>query len=345
MGFNISLFLVASSESQATGVFMHFISASAVAIFVFEFEQRWKSIAFISLSVSLFIIANLVPMDFIPYRTYSPENERIFFILHTVGTALISCFSLFSLLGEHHTLQKGLRKHQKTIESQNRDLRKANEELDRFVYSASHDLRAPLASIRGLITLMGMENPSINSDYTTKIQSRISVMDAFINDIVNYSRNSRTEIVQEQVELQKLIEDIESSLSHFDNAESVEIINDIPPEVSIPTDHYRLRVILTNLISNSIKYADLRKEYPFVKINYCDAQDFRSIIVEDNGIGIDEEHLPKVFNMFYRASQLSKGSGLGLYIAMESIEKLNYKIEIDSTIKIGTSFKILIPKT
>ncbi|MEM6525318.1 MAG: histidine kinase dimerization/phospho-acceptor domain-containing protein [Bacteroidota bacterium] len=260
IGFNIALFLVACSESRDTGVYLHFISSSATAIFLFEYDQRWKAVSFISLSVSLFIVINLVPMDFIAYREYSPENERIFFVLHTIGVTLISCDCLFSVLDQNYHFQKYLRKNQKVIEQKNKDLEKANTELDRFVYSASHDLRAPLASIRGLVSLMEMEKVVSNNDYTSKITSRITVMESYINDIVHYSRNARVEVSPEAVNLHAIVSGIVSSLDHFDNASNLKIENYIDSKLTLNTDPYRLKVILSNVIANAIKYADLKKE-------------------------------------------------------------------------------------
>ncbi|MEM8568759.1 MAG: HAMP domain-containing sensor histidine kinase, partial [Bacteroidota bacterium] len=343
IGFNIALFLVACSESRDTGVYLHFISSSATSIFLFEYDQRWKAVSFISLSVSLFIIINLVPMDFIAYREYSPENERIFFVLHTIGVTLISCDCLFSVLDQNYHFQKYLRKNQKVIEQKNKDLEKANTELDRFVYSASHDLRAPLASIRGLVSLMEMEKVVSNNDYTSKITSRITVMESYINDIVHYSRNARVEVSPEAVNLHAIVSGIVSSLDHFDNASDLKIGNYIDSKLTLNTDPYRLKVILSNVIANAIKYADLKKDVPFVKISMVRVDTSMELRIEDNGIGIDKMHLHSIFDMFYRASQESYGSGLGLYIAVEAAEKLKYKIEVESEINHGTCFKIKIP--
>lgn len=342
LGFNIALFLVAISESLSTGVYLHFVSASAVAISIFEYEKRWKSIAFISLSVSLLLLTNLVSFDLVEYREYSPENNRIFFFVHTLGMAFISCYSIFMLLGHNFGLQAYLRRSHTVVEERNIELRKANEELDRFVYSASHDLRAPLSSIKGLVSLIDKESPS-KSEYTPLVMNRISVMEAFIHDIVHYSRNTRVEVKNEKIGLKSLIEEVISSLSHFDNAQDVKIRNKVVPEIEIHTDPYRLKVILTNLISNAIKYADLQKEDSYIDINFSVKKGSCEIKIKDNGIGIDTEHLEKIFTMFYRATLLSQGSGLGLYIANESAQKMGYKLNVESEERKGSTFVIEMP--
>ncbi len=343
LGFNIALFLVASSESLETGVYLHFVSASAVAISLFEYEDKEKSIFFVSLSVALFLMVNLLSFDFISFREYSPENEDIFYTAHTLGMTASSCFSLFMVLGTNYSLQKFLIRNKRVIELQNDELQKRNEELDRFVYSASHDLRAPLASIKGVIGLMKLENKD-DSEYSTMIMDRISVMEDFIHDIVHYSRNTRAEVKIEKIVLFDLIIEIQKALSHFENAQKIELKNQVDQSLIIESDAYRLRVILTNFISNAIKYADLSKERPSVVIRF-EEQDKQNIIrVEDNGIGIDKNHVTEVFRMFYRASQISEGSGLGLYIAIESAKKLGYELEVQSTKGEGSTFLIKILK-
>ncbi len=121
------------------------------------------------------------------------------------------------------------------------------------------------------------------------------------------------------------------------------IENQIEVEEIIFSDPHRLRVILTNLISNSIKYADLAKERPSIGIDFTRHNGHHEIRIEDNGLGIAPDQLPKIFNMFYRASSISKGSGLGLYIAMESAEKLKYQIDVQSEVGVGSVFSIRIP--
>lgn len=120
--------------------------------------------------------------------------------------------------------------------------------------------------------------------------------------------------------------------------------NKIDANLVINTDLYRLRVVLTNLIANAIKYADLTKGKPFVNVSFENRVDKKVIVVKDNGIGIEKDQLPKIFDMFYRASVTSCGSGLGLYIVQESIKKLNYDIEVQSTFGEGSTFSVVIPQ-
>jgi signal transduction histidine kinase len=343
LGYNISIFLVSSSESHDSGVYLHFITCSTVAIALFSYEVRWRTYLFISFSTILFILIHLVSFDIIAFREIPPFQAKIFFIAHCVGMTIISTYCLFMILGANYSSKKRLIENRKVIETQNQELRKTNEELDRFVYSASHDLRAPLSSIHGLVNLMAIDNQTPKDEFIGKIKRQISNMETLMRDIVNYSRNSRSEVLYESFNLHEIVNDVHSFFSHYENAEHILFENKIPLNQLISSDAFRLRVILNNLISNAVKYADVTKEKSFISVSVHTENGTQQIRIEDNGIGISADHLPKIFDMFYRASSASKGSGLGLYIALESAQKMNYKIEVESVFKKGSIFKINIP--
>jgi signal transduction histidine kinase len=101
--------------------------------------------------------------------------------------------------------------------------------------------------------------------------------------------------------------------------------------------------VFNNLISNAIRYSDPYKKQSFVRIGITTTVDQAHITVEDNGIGIEQEHIEKVFNMFYRATESKSGSGLGLYIVKETLDMLGGKIQVSSTMGKGTTFTLTIP--
>lgn len=230
------------------------------------------------------------------------------------------------------------------LEEQNFELKKLNEELDSFVYSASHDLKAPLTSIKGLVNIAQNEKDIDKlPEYFRMMLTSIEKLDDFIRDIISLSRNSRLEIETEQIDFNGLINDVIDSYNYLDSASHVEKIIKIDKERPLYSDSKRIRIILNNLISNAIRYSDPKKEQPFVKIRIQDLGDYFKIIVSDNGLGIPEEHIDKIFNMFYRASESSNGSGLGLYIVKETSEKLGGSTTVESTLKEGTKFTVVLP--
>jgi signal transduction histidine kinase/ligand-binding sensor domain-containing protein len=230
------------------------------------------------------------------------------------------------------------------VEQKNVELQKVNTELDRFVYSASHDLRAPLTSILGLVKLTRLDGDPVNRlQYLDMVEKSIHKLDGFIHDIINYSRNARTEIESRKVEFEPLINDIMESLKYQSMSNSIRKEIHISGTGDFFTDTKRLEIVLFNLISNAIKYHDLDQEDPFIRIRVAYSHHTAAIEVIDNGRGIDNEHLENIFKMFYRADETSTGSGLGLFIARETIEKIRGSLTVNSTLGKGSAFRIQIP--
>lgn len=237
------------------------------------------------------------------------------------------------------------KENEEALNKTNADLRKSNSELDKFVYSVSHDLRAPLTSMQGIVELTELQSSEeLTGKHMKMLGASIKKLDSFIADILNYSRNSRLDVKCETVNFSELLKDISKELEYMDGTDSKLVIdNTVSEHAAFYSDNNRLRIVLSNLISNSIRYKDSGKENPFVNISVSANEHFAKIVVEDNGIGIKKEQQDKVFNMFYRVSEQSVGSGLGLYIVKETIEKLNGEISIDSMPGVGTKIYVQIP--
>ncbi|AHM61091.1 pas/pac sensor signal transduction histidine kinase [Flammeovirgaceae bacterium 311] len=245
---------------------------------------------------------------------------------------------------DHRLIEHAMNQNTKELLAANEELQKTNSELDRFVYSVSHDLRAPIASVLGLIQITKNENdPEIRQQYFMLMESSLKRLDSFIHDIIDYSRNNRTDSRPVQISFEELTEDVASSLRYMPDAATIELIKDFSEEIPFYTDRQRLKVILTNLFSNAVCYYNPRQPKPHIIIKVSTTKESASIEVSDNGIGIEEEYLPRIFDMFFRAHQESKGSGLGLYIVKETVTKLGGSIRVDSTFRKGTSFSISLP--
>jgi signal transduction histidine kinase len=131
--------------------------------------------------------------------------------------------------------------------------------------------------------------------------------------------------------------------AYMDNASKIEYITQVHQPAPFVSDYKRLEVVLNNIVSNAIRYANMYHSDPFVKIVVDVKPDKALIEVSDNGQGIAREHIGKVFDMFYRATANKAGSGLGLYIVKETIQKLNGSIDLTSEPGCGTSFYIQVP--
>ena len=212
------------------------------------------------------------------------------------------------------------------------------------MYSASHDLRAPLSSISGLIQLIERtRDPGETEQYLNLMKGRIEGLEQFIRDIINFSRNARSEIKTEQVNIRELVDETFEALKFMKGAEAIVLQNELPNPLMIVIDRTRLQIVLFNIISNAIQYKDFNKTISFIHFNSESAERQVIIHIDDNGIGIDNSHHPKMFNMFYRASENAKESGLGLYIVKETMDKLGGTISLQSVLGEGTRLTLKLP--
>lgn len=226
--------------------------------------------------------------------------------------------------------------------SQMRELQRVNSELDNFIYHASHDLRSPLTSIMGLINL-GLKENSIDEahNYLTMIRGRVDHLDALLKDLISVSYNNGME---KEYELFHFEEEVQSILKLLKNPnQSFKVTADVSQQSNFKTDPVRMRAILRNLISNAFKYYNPEVLVPSIHLNIRVGQTHCAILLKDNGIGIHQKFKNKVYDMFFRATERSAGSGLGLYIVKSMVEKLKGRISFESTLNVGTTFLLTIP--
>lgn len=235
------------------------------------------------------------------------------------------------------------KKSEDTLKQQNDELTKINSELDRFVYSASHDLRAPLMSVKGLLNMINVDPDKKNTDnYLKLIETSVDRLDHFITEIIHYSRNARMDIVPKKINFKDVVNESIQSLKYMEEAEQVRSIIHILDHDDFYSDSGRLLIIFNNIISNAVRYRD-RWKNSFIEIDIVTNPEKSIIRFTDNGIGIPDEYQDKVFKMFFRANAESKGSGLGLYIVKSTVDKLGGVISLQSKVGEGTVFQIEVP--
>lgn len=230
------------------------------------------------------------------------------------------------------------------LKQASQELIQANFELDTFVYRASHDLRAPLRSILGLINVAFLKPDRDNIlDCMRMIRDNVGKLDSFITDLTEYSRNNRINLEISAINFQQVLDEAFSNLKYMEGAEhfQINLVNNITG--TFHSDYKRLLVIFSNQISNAIKYSK-KSGNDYLNIEISGAAN-KSIIIKfiDNGIGIENSHIDRIFEMFYRASENSFGSGLGLYIVKQVIEKLHGSISVTSEMDLGTTFTLILP--
>ena len=226
----------------------------------------------------------------------------------------------------------------------NEELIKINGELDQFVYSVSHDLRSPLLSIKGILSLINTcENEEERLLYLSLITKSVDRLDNTVLEILDYSRNARLENIITEFHFRELIDNIFGDLAYITD-ENVELRLFIECPEIVQMDKPRMDILMKNLISNGIKYRRQSNEVSYVEVKLQSDSEFYIITIRDNGEGIKEENQEKVFDMFYRASTTAAGTGLGLYICKDIISKMNGKMMLKSEFGRGTEIKLTLPK-
>ncbi|HEU5147261.1 MAG TPA: hybrid sensor histidine kinase/response regulator, partial [Chryseosolibacter sp.] len=249
-----------------------------------------------------------------------------------------------ALRQRHHEVKR--KKAERTLRKQNEELIKINKELDSFVYSVSHNLRAPLMSVLGLINLVQLENKNADQslhDYFEMMQQSIHKLDDTLKEILDYSRNARSALTISEVDVRKMVLESFDKMKYMEGSEDIVKSVKIEEDVAFYTDPYRLSVIINNLVSNAIKYRDIHKKDHELVVEAMFSDTDLILNFRDNGIGISPEYLPRIFEMFFRATERSEGAGLGLYIVKETVDKLHGTITVDSVMGEGTTFKVVVP--
>jgi PAS domain S-box-containing protein len=223
-------------------------------------------------------------------------------------------------------------------------LKATHNELETFMYKSSHNLKGPSASILGLIDLAKREiDDSASLKYLEMIEISSKRLDSTLIDLLNITRIKQGGVVISKVEPKKIFQEVIEDMQFYPGYEKIKIKTFIENVDVINSDRNILKSILHNLLENAIKYRDPYKD-SFVNISITDIGEDLRIEVTDNGIGIAAQYKDKIFNMFFRAHNISHGTGLGLYIVHNSVEKLNGKINMDSIEGKGTTFIISLPK-
>lgn len=229
--------------------------------------------------------------------------------------------------------------------NQNIELKKATEELDSFVYRSSHDLKAPLTSVLGLINISKYsEDIAERNNFLLLMEQTIHKLDGVIKQITTYSRNSRLTLQKDKINFEDLQKKLIEEFSYIDELSSIDLDFRINSPVEFYCDEHRTYTIIKNILANAILYRNWNQENNWVMISIEVNHQQAIIKISDNGTGIPQEEHGKIFNMFHRSSNISKGAGLGLYIVKETLQRLNGSISFESVLGKGSTFKVSLPQ-
>lgn len=341
---NAVVAVFSSLKPAIPGPFLFFIAGCLMAFALFGWHERVKAFLFVGLSFALMFFDRFSDVSFVPDIVFTQEYIMNSFFNNLTITCVASVLIVYFLMNVNNQVENSLREQELKTQEKNNELLKVNQELDRFIYSASHDLRAPLKSIQGLINLSDhATNLTEIKQYHKLMNDRLTGLENVLNNILNYSRNSKSELMIQPVAIHPIVEQALVDMQYSDEAKNIKVNTNVPEGLTLRTDAIRFAIVVNNLISNAFKYSDHRKETPTVSVNALRVNGHLQLSVEDNGEGIGKEQLQKIFSMFYRASSKSSGSGLGLYLVKETVERLGGTIEVESKVGKGSVFKVMIP--
>jgi len=253
-----------------------------------------------------------------------------------MGSISVAFFFFYYLLNKIYTAESKLL-------SSNNSLAETNYELESFIYRASHDFRTPLTTMKGILIASRLDkNPESHEKYFEMLQESTDRMDSYLLELMEITTNKHKKITSETINLSAFIKELIDEIGFIASLEKIDISFEHEADFTIVSDRTRLKILLRNILVNAVKYHDESKKRHLIKIGIAKENGGVKIDFWDNGIGIDENTLPKIFEMFYRGTHLSVGCGLGLYIAKTIAITLGYEITVESEIGQWTTATVYI---
>jgi signal transduction histidine kinase len=225
------------------------------------------------------------------------------------------------------------------------ELKQRNFELDQIIYRLSHNLRGPVTSIAGLLNLMRIDGErQVGPDFLQRIDQQILAIDGVLGSLNSFAEVMVSEVTPTEIDVPQLLRGAIEGLSHLEGYRciKIQIQSTLPQGHKTFSDEHKLRTLFRCLASNAITFRRATDEVSFLHITLALQGQHLAIDFRDNGTGIDDFVKDKIFDMFYRGSSLSKGAGLGLYIAKEVVRRLKGTITLNSHAN-GTTVHLLLP--
>lgn len=282
------------------------------------------------------------PNDFIYLVTHLKANKRIndmeFQLRNEKRWAMISC-----RLFDHRNYVEGIIFETTGQRKSNLELDRLRNELDQFIYHASHELRAPIVSMLGITNLIDIEKDRDNMSRLTGIlKDKLNQLDELLKNVTSISYNNQNAVLNDGIQWENLIESVLKELKPLIQTH-IQVFYSVEQENDFHSDMSRVRTIIKNIVANALKYVNPMSENASVNMKVVVNEEIAHVLIMDNGIGIEKTYLKDIFKMFFKASEYPKGPGLGLYIAKVMLDKIGGKIQVDSWKGKGTTVLLTIP--
>jgi signal transduction histidine kinase len=336
------MFIKASALGRESGMNISMLIIFFGTFAFYSINDYKYIILSLMITTSLIVVLELTDYALLGVDSSTNEYEYQF---NYISTILFCVLFFYVVLRVNQYMNTKLVFLNAKLIRKNSTLKKVNMELDSYVYRTSHDMRTPLTSLMGLIQLMKTEkNEAILEEMIQMQEVCVNKLDLQIEQIIHLSKNTKTSLSYVNIDFDVLLKDIFEEMYFFQKHKVLKTEITIQENIFFNSDQYRIRTILHNVLSNAFKYIDNEKKESFIKVDISSNEKTVCIVIRDNGIGIAADKISNIFNMFYRASNQNNGSGLGLYIVKEMVEKLGGKIEVHSIVNVQTEFIILLPK-
>ncbi|MBS1509009.1 MAG: HAMP domain-containing histidine kinase [Bacteroidetes bacterium] len=231
-----------------------------------------------------------------------------------------------------------------TAEVATQELDKAKSIIDQFINSCSHNLKSPLTSIEGLVMIAEYCSDRDEIKQCLELIHHCAVnMQEMIKSLEDYTINLQRELNHEEIFATDLVDKILKEYAQHIEENNIAFSTSISQPFNWISDRQCNYLILKNLVDNAIQFSDPTKENKKVNVTVGVQVDQVNMEVSDNGIGIAEDEIEKVFEPFHRSSSHSKGNGLGLFLVKGIVNKLKASISVKSKEKVGTSFSLSLP--
>lgn len=244
----------------------------------------------------------------------------------------------------NQALETRVEKRTAKIKDTIRKLQQTNKDLDTFTYKTSHDLKGPISRIKGILALARFENPESKSDrYLDLIEKTTKEMDILLGKLTQVHNIYNSKVEYNPIDIPTIFREVMEKISPLVEQSKFKFHFDLKNENELKTDEKMLELILMNLLENALIYSDDKKSQQEIMLSTLRKNNTFYLSIEDNGVGIPEKQLPKIFEMFYRGSEKSIGNGLGLYLVKVAVEKIGGTLKVETEEFVFTRFTIEFP--
>ncbi|MEM7659667.1 MAG: HAMP domain-containing sensor histidine kinase [Bacteroidota bacterium] len=232
------------------------------------------------------------------------------------------------------------------VEERTSALRTVNGELDTLAYRTAHDIRGPVARLLGLcqVALMEQGDPEEAHELLELIQQEAFEMDIMLHRFLEVNNIKHQKEPDKYIRVSDMVDDLLRELDHLEGHAAIDFQKNIEPGLQVVTNETIFRILLKNLLENAIRFYRKSGSGPnYLRISgWLDSQGQMQLKIADNGIGIDPEVEPYIFNMFYRGTHASTGLGLGLYAARLAASRLGASLTYEGNNPEETEFRIVL---